>query len=251
MKHPLLTALALTACEPEILDDIPFLEPREPVPELSPDQDRQLMLVIDVSSSMSGLRELHYAGVAAYVDALTRPGDHLGITLFAEKAATAEGTSSYSEHSLPWVPLTDVSADLGAFWERVGTICPECDADALNEHPAFPRMRGCTNPGVGVAQAAQHLASSTPSSDFRGLVVITGHGFNCGGELAGALAAADVAYDELDVHIWTIQPEYLGVQMNQVPYLTRGAGFFQYTEDPNEVPALYARAAAGLPVDGG
>lgn len=228
--------------------EVPFLEPREPIPELSGDQHRLLMVVIDVSCSMSGLGPLHYEGLDNYVSTLRsryREGDRLGVTLFAEQVATGEDTFSFSAGAPPWIDLTDPLADLTPFWRRAGVLCPAC-TDAP-EPPSLPSVGHCTNPSIGIAQAASALSRAGDENDFRGMLVVTGHGFNCGGGLSAALTAAREAYDDHGVHIWTLQPEFLGVRMDEVPYLTRGAGFFQFTEDANEVPSMYARAALGLP----
>lgn len=249
--------LALAGCDNEGSwvpgpGTVPFTEPRESVPELTEDQDRLVVLVLDVSSSFHSLSAEHFSGVDQYVSRMVtdqRRADSVGVVLFAEEIATGDGVASTNPSALPWIGLTAVHEDLSDFWLRMGTVCPQCDPSSAEERPAFPTMRGCTNPAVGIAQAARVLADSGDDNDFRGMVVVTGHGFNCGGGLSGALAAADAAYNDNGVHVWTIQPEVSGVPMDEVPYLTRGAGFFQFTQDRDEVAGLYAKAAAGLPQD--
>lgn len=208
-------------------------------------------------------------GFLDYMVTHPQDGDMFGITGYAEFGVGPDVGSAAGAVSVPtgppWADLSIIDAP--GMWLylklRVSRICDSengCPVDGSTESalaakglagPDRDIIGGCTNPSIAMNQATDQLVKKTDTTYFRGMLVMSDGVFNCtlsGGDPAqDAVDAANDAYDNHDIHIWTILYHAGSFDAAQLAGLTRGLGFAQASNDVADLPAMYATVAEALP----
>ncbi len=250
-------------------------------------QQRAIMLVQDYSCSMSNGESplaIDLSRTASflfldYLVAFDQAGDMLGMTGYAEWGATEipmDGGGGGVDTSLggggggvddvvrfattavdpPFARLSFIATDESYLRQRFSAICSTtqgCPTDAATNTtpetvgPLAEDIGKCTNPGIAMRQAINELTTKTNDAYFRGMVVMSDGRFNCNGGAGAANDAADDAWNNHDVHIWTVLYHNGKFNVDQMEALIRGYGFLQFSPNPEDLPVMYATIAAALP----
>ena len=244
-------------------------------------QKRAIMLVQDWSCSMETGSYPRPIDISRYANYLfldymvtnAQDGDMLGVAGYAEWAPTSSLGRATSIIGLeywdntpaprPWGHLTslDTLAGVAYIKGRISAICAPgfgCPDDALTETnttmlapvQALASTGGigtCTNPEIAMRQATRELEDYTDNTYFRGMLVMSDGEFNCRGDDAGAISAANYAYDNQDISIWTIGYSGGSLNADAMRAITKGFGFYQESPDFADLPAMYATVAESLP----
>lgn len=248
----------------------------------APAQARAFMLVVDMSCSMMGGTPdapVNWARAAqlTFLDTFEqdpRPGDMLGLSMFATYAVTfptpgaPSGTRVLTDtptvYERPWAPLADVGLRGGGLRRLfrgvcdtgvTGGTCRTADAPdyevvavggTLAPHPTSGILGRYTNPQPAMLQAVNELTDKA-GAHYRGMVFLSDGVPNVGGGTTGASYAAIAAWAE-DIHVWTVMVSPTGFgDPAFMQSLVRGDGEFLSTSVPSELPDLYAGIAESIP----
>ncbi|MBX2802623.1 MAG: hypothetical protein KTR31_33395 [Myxococcales bacterium] len=238
---------------------------------LTAQQQRALMLVQDFSCSMNASYSQWTNGDPAAIDLsrqanflfleylITFPqeGDMLGLSGYAQYGAKEGGGSTLDMNDPPWAQLSVIEDDLPYLTGKFAGICDTwygCPdgmdgyTSSSMDHPEGGDIGWCTNPSIAMLQAVTQLANGTDETFFRGMVVMSDGVFNCGGGNSAADDAADLAYDDYDIHIWTILFSNGSINPTQMQSMVRGLGFFQNSPSASDLPDMYQNVAESLPM---
>lgn len=235
-------------------------------------QERAIVLVQDWSCSMNGgsfprpidISRRATWGFLDFMVANPQDGDMFGITGYAQFGVAEDLTAVSVNTGPPWAQLSLIETAIPYLREQVAQICNSelgCETDTetntdpvVHTGPDVGTIGNCTNPGIAMQQAVEELRTRTSNTYFRGMLVMSDGLFNC--TTAGwnttqaaldAVAAANLAYDTHDIHIWTILYHNGSFDADQLGDLTRGLGFAQASNDVADLPGMYAAVAAALP----
>ncbi|MBX2799031.1 MAG: hypothetical protein KTR31_15250, partial [Myxococcales bacterium] len=231
---------------------------------LTAQQQRAIMLVQDFSCSMNGplgtgaidvSREANFIFLAHLVN---RPqeDDLLGLAGYAELGAMEGGGAATDMNDPPWARLSPLETELPYLTGQLAGVCntdlgcptdPATYTDPTVPYPLMTDIGACTNPSIAMEQAIDQLRDHTDATFFRGMVVMSDGVFNCGGGNTAANDAADLAWDDYDIHIWTILYTNGSVNITQMENMVRGVGFFQNSPSALDLPEMYERVAESLP----
>ena len=248
--------------------DPPSSEPNEPTKGWLATQapGAALMIVQDLSGSMSvegastlmpvdWARRGHLAFMNALVDRVEAP--QLGIVVFAEwstsddgaRVTTFDGPKSVYADPAPatWARLTPLgtAAGIEQLERRIATVCSPawgCGDDPVTGTtpdlvgPSIDTIGTCTNPEVGIRHAARELVEATEPGAFRAIVLVTDGLANCGGEGAGALEAAQMAYAQHAIQLWVVGSG-AAIHADTLYALPQGIGTFTEVADVARLPA--------------
>lgn len=225
-------------------------------------QDLSCSMVSDTPPAIDPSRAAAWTLAQGLLDEAAVP-TWFGVTGFAQWAPQEGGGIATTEEGpdnlyaqpppLPWAQLTllEADADVQYLFGRISAICaPEgCPDDpftatTISLVPPTPDIGVCSNPQVGLLQATE-LLKDVPGAFFKGIMVVLHGAPNCEGEQAGAIQAADAAYNEHDIHIWAIDLLPSGGLFGQK--LARGIGSGAVLGDPQDLALLMALLVPSIP----
>jgi len=246
-------------------------------------QQRAIEIVIDMSCSMMGtsstsavnVNRLANLGFLDYMVAHPQTGDMLGLTFFAQWAATAptsalkSGSHTNANNSIPWQPLKLIKTDQSNIRDRMNGICNTNKSSTATGQTLCPAgwhpsdgtwgtsanaIDSCTNPEPALAQAIYQLTTYTTTTYFRGLILFTDGEPNCNTSGGGTVAdASNRAYNQAniawnnDISIWSILYHNGTFDPSFNQNMVRGIGFSQVSPNASDLPAMFAEVAQSLP----
>jgi hypothetical protein len=238
-------------------------------------QMRAIEVVVDMSCSMMGssstsavnISRLANLGFLDYLVSHPQEGDMLGITMFAQQAATKPsaaapgGGRSNVGTSIPWLPVGYIESNEEEMRDRINGICNTAnksqDPTALcpaGWHPVVKTIGSCTNGEPALKQAIYQLKTYTDTTYFRGLIFFSDGEPNCDasgawdevGAMNRSYAQATAAWNE-DISVWTILFHNGWFDPAFMSNMVRGIGFAQISPNAADLPAMYQQVAKSLP----